>query len=126
MKFKGIFDTISDEFHPGISDKIKAIKDQMIYASQSPRAKQLDIDPKVEKGLNFNKSTDDSLPLESMTRDPFASISKVDMPIDPKHKKDKLMDAIPKKQEANKSQEDDLMRVESKKWKEKFNLGFDV
>lgn len=127
MDTRGIFDAVSDEFHPGIPDKVRAVKDQMIYASQSPRAKQLPIEPRVEKGLNFDNVKYDSLPLGSMeARDLFSPILKQDMPIDPQQKKKPLMEIDPKKQTAKEQKKDDLMNVESKKWKEKFNLGFDV
>lgn len=126
MKLKGIFDAISDEFHPGIPDKIKAVKDQMIYASQSLREKEMLIDPSNEKGLTFDEAKYDSLPLGSMeARDQFATVSKQDMPIDPPLKKETLM-VVDQKKQAAKEEKDDLMNVESKKWKEKFNLGLDV
>lgn len=129
-KVKGIFDPISDEFHPGVSDKIKAIKDQIIYSSQSQKAKQMPIDANDVKNQITEKLEQlrgDLLSIDSIEGpDKLLDISKDDMSNNLSQKKEALLDPSPNKKAQKKEKEDDLMTVESKQWKDKFNLGFDI
>ncbi|MEP1032373.1 hypothetical protein [Ekhidna sp.] len=133
-KLQGIFDRISEEYHSDISDPSKVIKDQLVYNSSSKENKEFPIERS-----NLSTHSRDTLKAissqkQKKTTDLFQlpDFTNNDMNVDTKEMLNSGIDKLDTNDEAIKAKkavdslDDDLMKVESKKWHSKFNKGFDV